>query len=214
MLFDEAGGPVPARNLVRLRLGKRDGVTFTLQAKTPGPHLDSQEVDIVGRLRRCARRPSRRLRTAARRRARRKPSPVRPPGRRRAHVAGRPACARRAGSGPSLRTWLVGAAGSGLDLRRGRERLVPGLEMSRPAPCAPLIIRAARAAGYGGAALGLGRRQGGPREQSTSPTPTFGGATRRGCAAVPRTCHRRHRTPPAGGGSADAQAAVRASVPD
>ena len=46
MLFDEAGGPVPARNLVRLRLGKRDGVTFTLQAKTPGPHLDSQEVDI------------------------------------------------------------------------------------------------------------------------------------------------------------------------
>jgi glucose-6-phosphate 1-dehydrogenase len=47
MLFDEAGGPVPARNLVRLRLGKRDGVTFTLQAKTPGPHLDSQEVDIA-----------------------------------------------------------------------------------------------------------------------------------------------------------------------
>jgi glucose-6-phosphate 1-dehydrogenase len=38
---------VPARNLVRLRLGKRDGVTFTLQAKTPGPHLDSQEVDIA-----------------------------------------------------------------------------------------------------------------------------------------------------------------------
>jgi glucose-6-phosphate 1-dehydrogenase len=34
------------RNLVRLRLGKKDGVTFTLQAKTPGPHLDSQEVDI------------------------------------------------------------------------------------------------------------------------------------------------------------------------
>ena len=31
---------------MRFRLGKRDGVTFTLQAKTPGPHLDSQEVDI------------------------------------------------------------------------------------------------------------------------------------------------------------------------
>ena len=46
LLFDEAGGPVPKRNLVRFRLGKRDGVTFTLQAKTPGPHLDSQEVDI------------------------------------------------------------------------------------------------------------------------------------------------------------------------
>ncbi|HSJ91255.1 MAG TPA: glucose-6-phosphate dehydrogenase [Ilumatobacter sp.] len=46
MLFDEAGGPPPGRNLVRFRLGKRDGVTFALQAKTPGPHLDSQEVDI------------------------------------------------------------------------------------------------------------------------------------------------------------------------
>jgi glucose-6-phosphate 1-dehydrogenase len=47
LLFDEAGGPPPGRNLVRLRLGKRDGVTFTLQAKTPGEHLDSQEVDIA-----------------------------------------------------------------------------------------------------------------------------------------------------------------------
>jgi glucose-6-phosphate 1-dehydrogenase len=46
MLFDEAGGPTPSRNLVRLRLGKRDGVTFTLQAKTPGEHLDSQNVDV------------------------------------------------------------------------------------------------------------------------------------------------------------------------
>ncbi|MEO5723024.1 MAG: glucose-6-phosphate dehydrogenase [Ilumatobacteraceae bacterium] len=46
MLFDEAGGPAPERNLVRLRLGKNDGVTFTLQAKTPGEHLDSQNVDI------------------------------------------------------------------------------------------------------------------------------------------------------------------------
>jgi glucose-6-phosphate 1-dehydrogenase len=47
LLFDEAGGPRPARNLVRFRLGKQDGVTFTLQAKTPGPHLDSQNVDIA-----------------------------------------------------------------------------------------------------------------------------------------------------------------------
>ncbi len=47
LLFDEAGGPKPARNLVRFRLGKRDGVTFTLQAKTPGQHLDSQNVDVV-----------------------------------------------------------------------------------------------------------------------------------------------------------------------
>jgi glucose-6-phosphate 1-dehydrogenase len=47
LLFDEAGGPPPGRNLVRFRLGKQDGVTFALQAKTPGPHLDSQEVDIA-----------------------------------------------------------------------------------------------------------------------------------------------------------------------
>ena len=47
MLFDEAGGPPPNRNLVRFRLGSNDGVTFTLQAKTPGPHLDSQDVDIA-----------------------------------------------------------------------------------------------------------------------------------------------------------------------
>ncbi len=46
LLFDEAGGPPPDRNLVRFRLGRQDGVTFALQAKTPGPHLDSQEVDI------------------------------------------------------------------------------------------------------------------------------------------------------------------------
>ena len=46
LLFDEAGGPTPERNLVRFRLGHNDGVTFTLQAKTPGEHLDSQNVDI------------------------------------------------------------------------------------------------------------------------------------------------------------------------
>jgi glucose-6-phosphate 1-dehydrogenase len=46
MLFDEAGGAQPGRNLVRFRLGSSDGVTFALQAKTPGPHMDSQEVDV------------------------------------------------------------------------------------------------------------------------------------------------------------------------
>ena len=46
LLFDEAGGPPPGRNLIRFRLGSNDGVTFALQAKTPGPHLDSQEVDL------------------------------------------------------------------------------------------------------------------------------------------------------------------------
>jgi glucose-6-phosphate 1-dehydrogenase len=47
LLFDEAGGPKPGRNLVRFRLGTHDGVTFTLQAKTPGQHLDSQNVDVA-----------------------------------------------------------------------------------------------------------------------------------------------------------------------
>jgi glucose-6-phosphate 1-dehydrogenase len=47
LLFDEAGGPTPSRNLVRFRLGSQDGVTFTLQAKTPGPNLDSQNVDVA-----------------------------------------------------------------------------------------------------------------------------------------------------------------------
>ena len=46
MLFDEAGSPPPERNLIRLRLGNNDGVTFALQAKTPGPDMDSQEVDV------------------------------------------------------------------------------------------------------------------------------------------------------------------------
>ena len=47
LLFDEAGGPSPHRNLVRFRLGKNDGVTFTLQAKTPGEHMDSEDVNLT-----------------------------------------------------------------------------------------------------------------------------------------------------------------------
>ena len=47
LLFDEAGGPTPHRNLVRFRLGKDDGVTFTLQAKTPGQHMDSEDVNLT-----------------------------------------------------------------------------------------------------------------------------------------------------------------------
>jgi glucose-6-phosphate 1-dehydrogenase len=46
MLFDEAGGPTPERNRVRLRLGNDDGVTFALQAKTPGEAMDSETVDV------------------------------------------------------------------------------------------------------------------------------------------------------------------------
>ena len=46
MLFDEAGGEEPKANLIRFRLGQADGVTFTVQAKTPGPSLDSEDVDL------------------------------------------------------------------------------------------------------------------------------------------------------------------------
>lgn len=45
-LFDEAGGAPPSRNQIRFRFGPREGVTFTLEAKTPGPDLDSQSVDL------------------------------------------------------------------------------------------------------------------------------------------------------------------------
>ncbi len=47
MLFDEAGPPGPHANLVRFRLGKADGVTFTLNAKQPGKDLDSEPIDIA-----------------------------------------------------------------------------------------------------------------------------------------------------------------------
>ncbi len=46
LLFDEAGGPIPDRNQIRFRLGKNDGVTFVLQAKMPGQHLDSEEIAL------------------------------------------------------------------------------------------------------------------------------------------------------------------------
>lgn len=47
MLFDEdPRGTTPQPNVIRFRMGKNDGVTFTVQAKTPGPHLDSENVDL------------------------------------------------------------------------------------------------------------------------------------------------------------------------
>jgi glucose-6-phosphate 1-dehydrogenase len=47
MLFDESpDGKSPNANLIRFRLGKNDGVTFTVQAKQPGPFIDSQDVDL------------------------------------------------------------------------------------------------------------------------------------------------------------------------
>jgi len=47
MLFDEGGAPGPKPNLVRFRLGKADGVTLTVNAKEPGPLLDSQPIDLA-----------------------------------------------------------------------------------------------------------------------------------------------------------------------
>ena len=46
LLFDEIPGPPPERNVIRFRLGNDDGVSITLQAKTPGDQLDSQSVDL------------------------------------------------------------------------------------------------------------------------------------------------------------------------
>jgi len=46
LLFDEAGGDPPRPNLIRFRMGKNDGVTFTVQAKTPGQYMDSEDVDL------------------------------------------------------------------------------------------------------------------------------------------------------------------------
>jgi glucose-6-phosphate 1-dehydrogenase len=46
LLFDENGGEAPHRNLIRFRMGRNDGVTFTVQAKMPGATLDSQDIDL------------------------------------------------------------------------------------------------------------------------------------------------------------------------
>jgi len=46
MLFDASGRTAPTPNLVRFRLGIDDGVTMTVQAKRPGPALDSEDVDL------------------------------------------------------------------------------------------------------------------------------------------------------------------------
>jgi glucose-6-phosphate 1-dehydrogenase len=46
MLFTAADAPSPHANLIRFRLGNRDGVTLTVQAKRPGQNLVTQEVDL------------------------------------------------------------------------------------------------------------------------------------------------------------------------
>ena len=47
LLFDELGPPGPAPNIIRFRLGRNDGVTLSVNAKEPGPMLDSQPVDLT-----------------------------------------------------------------------------------------------------------------------------------------------------------------------
>ncbi len=47
MLFDSSDGLTPERNLIRLRLGARDGVTISLQTKSPGADVDSQQIDLA-----------------------------------------------------------------------------------------------------------------------------------------------------------------------
>ena len=46
LLFDDGESAPPHPNLVRFRMGKDDGVTLTVQAKMPGPELETQEVDL------------------------------------------------------------------------------------------------------------------------------------------------------------------------
>ena len=111
LLFDEAGGPPPGRNLIRFRLGKRDGVTFALQAKTPGPAPGQPGGRHQRGLRRRPRRAPRGLRAPAQRRHRRLAAAVRPRGRRRADVARRPARPRRARRDPPLLPRDLGPVG-------------------------------------------------------------------------------------------------------
>ena len=112
MLFDEAGGRAAGRNLIRFRLGKRDGVTFTLQAKTPGADLDSQDVDVqvdfaaaLGERREAYERLLEDALAGA-------PAALRPRGRRGADLAHRPAGARRPRRGAPLLAAAVGPGGS------------------------------------------------------------------------------------------------------
>ena len=47
LLFTIPGTPKPLPNIVRFRLGARDGVDLTLQAKAPGPALVTDPVDLT-----------------------------------------------------------------------------------------------------------------------------------------------------------------------
>lgn len=47
LLFIAPGDPRPEPNVVRFRMGKRDGVDLSLQAKTPGSKLAADRVDLT-----------------------------------------------------------------------------------------------------------------------------------------------------------------------
>jgi glucose-6-phosphate 1-dehydrogenase len=47
LLFTDDNSPQPLPNIVRFRLGVRDGVDMSLQAKAPGPHLVTYPVDLT-----------------------------------------------------------------------------------------------------------------------------------------------------------------------
>ena len=117
LLFDEAGGAVPERNLIRLRLGERDGVTFTPPGQDARAAPRQPEGRRLRRLRRRAGRTAGRLRAPAQRRHRRFTPALRPRGRRRAHVAGGAARARRARPDPPLLPRDVGTGGGRPDPR-------------------------------------------------------------------------------------------------
>jgi glucose-6-phosphate 1-dehydrogenase len=46
LLFSEPDSPPPTPNQIRFRLGKKDGVTLRVQAKSPGERMRSRELDL------------------------------------------------------------------------------------------------------------------------------------------------------------------------
>jgi glucose-6-phosphate 1-dehydrogenase len=46
LFFKQAGMPMPDPNHLRFRLGKNDGITLHLQAKTPGEKMVTRQVDL------------------------------------------------------------------------------------------------------------------------------------------------------------------------
>ena len=126
LLFDEAGGPTPGRNLVRFRLGKRDGVTFIAAGEDARRAPRQPGGRHRRRLRRRARRALGCVRATARRRDRRVAPPLRPRRRGRADVGGRAAGARQ----PRRRSTRTSAA-------RGARRRPTACSTARPGTSPP-----------------------------------------------------------------------------